>query len=86
MRIHQQRVPIISPLDRDYHRRSHNSDDLSVSNTALSSFDNFDSVNLSSKSKSNLNQSTYRGSELVAAMLIDSVNLRFTIVGERDIK
>jgi len=51
MRIHQQRVPIISPLDRDYHRRSHNSDDLSVSNTALSSFDNFDSVNLSQNQK-----------------------------------
>ena len=40
MRIHQQRVPIISPLDRDHHRGSYDSDYLNISNTSLSSYEN----------------------------------------------
>jgi len=70
MRIHQQRVPIISPLDRDHHRGSYDSDYLNISNTSLSSYEN---------------QSTGDDDTLAAIIIIDSEKLRFTIVGERDV-
>ena len=38
MKNHQQRVPIISPLDKDYRARSLSSDELNFSNKALSSY------------------------------------------------
>lgn len=40
MRSHQQRVPIISPLDRDYRRSSYTADHLNFSNASLSSYQN----------------------------------------------
>ncbi|RYY74736.1 MAG: hypothetical protein EOO52_10390 [Gammaproteobacteria bacterium] len=77
MRIHQQRVPIISPLDKDYYRSPLNSGsgkytDEPNSLNSLSSFNDSPSIGKNSDLPTDLG---------------DTVNsLGFIIVGERDIQ
>lgn len=72
MRSHQQRVPIISPLDRDYRRSSYSADDLNFSSSSLSSYK--DSSNSPGNSAALSNAYSERNDQL------------FTIVGEREFR
>ena len=83
MKIHQQRVPIISPLDKDYYR--------SALNTGLSADKFADEYDLSNASLSSLGADRSRSmmnehSDVQVTKISDAVDsLGFTIIGERDI-
>ena len=82
MKIHQQRVPIISPLDRDYFR--------SAPNTGLSAdkfADEYDSNAALSSLGADMSRSLMNGqSDVQVTKISDAVDsLGFTIIGEREL-
>ena len=82
MKIHQQRVPIISPLDRDYFR--------SAPKTGLSAdkfADEYDSNAALSSLGADMSRSLMNGqSDVQITKISDAVDsLGFTIIGEREL-
>ena len=82
MRIHQQRVPIIGPLDKDYYR--------SALNTGLSAdkfADEYDSNAALSSLGADMSRSLMNGqSDVQITKISDAVDsLGFTIIGEREL-
>jgi|GEM_PF-6587344 len=80
MRIHQQRVPIISPLDKDYYRSALSAD--------LNADKYSDNYSFFDKSRSSLGGDRSGSPEEVGNItnISNAVNsLGFTIVGERDL-
>ena len=86
MKIHQQRVPIISPLDRDYHRRSSASHESGASINSFSSFrDETSDIYSTSQAFSSSAKEGYQNSGDESFPHLDKSHLVFTIVGERDL-
>ena len=84
MKIHQQRVTIISPLDRDYHRRYSVPDEL-VANSFSSFRDEKSDIYSTSQAFSSSAKEGYQNSGGESFPHLDKSHLVFTIVGERDL-